>query len=784
MPTAASSAATTATTPTRTSKTASTKGLLAQRDPGLPMPVAKKAGWSDLDVRAVDTVRLLAADAVQKVGNGHPGTAMSLAPLAYLLYQNVLKHDPSDPTWLGRDRFVLSAGHSSLTQYIQLYLSGYGLSLDDLKALRTWGSQTPGHPEVHHTPGVEITTGPLGSGLASAVGMAMAQRRQRGLFDPDAKPGTSPFDHHVYVIASDGDMQEGVSHEACSLAGHQELGNLTVVYDANQISIEDDTDIAFSEDVGARFKAYGWNVVEVDWRKDADGAAYVEDVDALLTAIRSGDKVTDKPTLVVLHTIIAWPAPTKQNTGKSHGSALGEEEIGATKELLGFDPKKSFTVEPAVLKNARDVVRRGKAAHREWDKSFKAWRKANPDRAALLDRILAGRAPDGLAKALPTFPPDEKGVATRAASGKVLAALADVMPELWGGSADLAESNNTTMEGEPSFVPQGKQTREWKGGPFGRTLHFGIRENGMGMILNGIALEGLTRPYGGTFLVFSDYMRPAVRLAAIQQAPVTYVWTHDSIGLGEDGPTHQPIEHLAALRAIPGLDVVRPADANETAAAWAQILTNGNGPAGLCLTRQPVPTWDRKKYGSTSGVAKGAYVLVEESRAGDPDVILVATGSEVQLAVRAAERLEKSKIATRVVSMPCREWFEKQSRSYQDKVLPPAVRARVSVEAGVSMGWHDVVGDAGRCVSIEHFGASADQATLFRQFGFTPEAVVKAAKDSIKAARGAATKAPGVTETNPARAAQSASTDVMGADAQTGSGKAAEAAAASAPSKE
>ncbi|GAA3709089.1 transketolase [Terrabacter ginsenosidimutans] len=785
MPTAASSTAPKAKKPTRSGSTptAKTKGLLAQRDPGLPLPQAKKAGWSDLDVRAVDTTRLLAADAVQKVGNGHPGTAMSLAPLAYLLYQNVMTHDPSDPAWLGRDRFVLSCGHSSLTQYIQLYLSGYGLSLDDLKSLRTWGSLTPGHPEVHHTPGVEITTGPLGSGLASAVGMAMAQRRQRGLFDPDAKPGTSPFDHHVYVIASDGDMQEGVSHEACALAGHQELGNLTVVYDANQISIEDDTDIAFSEDVAARFEAYGWHVVEVDWRQDADGATYVEDVDALLAAIRSGDQVANKPTLVVLHTIIAWPAPTKQNTGKSHGSALGDAEIGATKELLGFDPKKTFTVEPAVLKHARDVVKRGKAAHREWDKAYKAWRKASPDRADLLDRILAGKAPAGLAKALPTFPADEKGVATRAASGKVLTALADVMPELWGGSADLAESNNTTMEGQPSFIPQGKQTREWKGGPFGRTLHFGIRENGMGMILNGIALEGLTRPYGGTFLVFSDYMRPAVRLAAIQQAPVTYVWTHDSIGLGEDGPTHQPIEHLAALRAIPGLDVVRPADANETAAAWAEILTNGDGPAALCLTRQPVPTWDRKKYGKTSGVAKGAYVLVEESRAGDPDVVLVATGSEVQLAVQAAERLEKSRISTRVVSMPCREWFEKQSRSYQDKVLPPAVRARVSVEAGISMGWHDVVGDAGRIVSIEHFGASADQATLFREFGITADAVVKAAKDSIKAAKGSATKAPGVTETNPARAVQSASTDVMGADAQTGSGNAVRAAAASAPSK-
>ena len=782
MLTAASSTAQTAKKPTRSgsTRTAKGKGQLAQRDPGLPLPVAKKAGWNDLDVRAVDTTRLLAADAVQKVGNGHPGTAMSLAPLAYLLYQNVMTHDPSDPAWLGRDRFVLSCGHSSLTQYIQLYLSGYGLSLDDLKSLRTWRSLTPGHPEVHHTPGVEITTGPLGSGLASAVGMAMAQRRQRGLLDPDAEPGTSPFDHHVYVIASDGDMQEGVSHEACALAGHQELGNLTVVYDANQISIEDDTDIAFSEDVAARFEAYGWHVVEVDWRKDADGATYVEDVDALLAAIRSGDKVTDKPTLVVLHTIIAWPAPTKQNTGKSHGSALGDDEIAATKELLGFDPKKTFAVDPAVLKRAREVVKRGKAAHREWDKAYKAWRKANPDRAELLDRVVAGKAPAGLAKALPTFPADEKGIATRAASGKVLAALADVMPELWGGSADLAESNNTTMEGQPSFVPSGKQTREWKGGPYGRTLHFGIRENGMGMILNGIALEGLTRPYGGTFLVFSDYMRPAVRLAAIQQVPVTYVWTHDSIGLGEDGPTHQPIEHLAALRAIPGLDVVRPADANETAAAWGEILRRTDGPAALCLTRQPVPTWDRSTYGKVNGVAKGAYVLVEESRAGDPDVVIVATGSEVQLAVKAAEKLEKSKVATRVVSMPCREWFEKQTRSYQDKVLPPAVRARVSVEAGVSMGWHDIVGDAGRVVSIEHFGASADYQTLYREFGLTAEAVVKAAKESLKAARATTTRAPGVTETNPARAAQSAATDVMGDELKA---PAAKKAAASATSK-
>ncbi|WP_270889404.1 transketolase [Pedococcus sp. 5OH_020] len=723
-----------------------------KRSSELPRPVARKAGWTDLDVRAVDTVRLLAADAVQKVGNGHPGTAMSLAPAAYLLFQQVMTHDPSDPAWLGRDRFVLSAGHSSLTQYIQLYLSGYGLELDDLKALRTWGSLTPGHPEVHHTTGVEITTGPLGSGLASAVGMAMAQRRQRGLLDPDAKPGESPFDHHVWVIASDGDLMEGVSSEASSLAGHQELGNLTVIYDANQISIEDQTNISFSEDVAMRYRAYGWDVVDVDWRGDGRGEDYVEDVDALYTALQRS-KNGKRPTLVRLHTIIAWPAPTKQDTGKSHGSALGDAEVEATKELLGFDPKRTFEVERPVLTHARKVVGRGKAAHKQWNKAYAAWRKADAERAALLDRLVDSRLPEGLDKALPVFPTDtEKGLATRAASGKVLTALADVMPELWGGSADLAESNNTTMEGEPSFIPRSKQTREWKGGPYGRTLHFGIRENAMGMILNGVALEGLTRPYGGTFLVFSDYMRPAVRLAAIQQIPVTYVWTHDSIGLGEDGPTHQPIEHLAALRAIPGLDVVRPADANETAAVWAQVLRNAR-PAGLALTRQNLPVIDRQKYAKTTGVAKGAYVLVDggENGKGKPDVILIATGSEVSIALEARESLERQGVATRVVSMPCREWFEEAGRAYQNRVLPPDVRARVSVEAAVSLGWHDLVGDAGRSISIEHFGASADYKTLYREFGITPEAVVKAAKESLKDARATAgsSAAASVTQTRP-----------------------------------
>ena len=700
------------------------------RSPEISRPVARKAKWTDLDVRAVDTVRVLAADAVQKTGNGHPGTAMSLAPVAYLLYQNVMSHDPSDPTWLGRDRFVLSCGHSSLTQYIQLYLSGYGLELKDLKALRTWGSLTPGHPEVHHTAGVEITTGPLGSGLASAVGMAMAQRRQRGLLDPDAKPGESVFDHHVWVLASDGDLMEGVASEASSLAGHQELGNLTVVYDANQISIEDDTDISFSEDVAKRYEAYGWEVVDIDWRRSTDPAGtpdYTEDVDTLLAALEKSKRSRTRPTLVRLHTVIAWPAPKARGTGKSHGSALGDAEVAATKELLGFDPKKTFEVDKAVLARAREVKKRGKAAHQAWNKRYAAWRKANAERATLLDRLVEARLPEGFEKALPVFPADAKGLATRAASGKVLGALAGELPELWGGSADLAESNNTTMAGEPSFIPTSRQTPAWKGGP-----------------------------YGGTFLVFSDYMRPAVRLAAIQQVPVTFVWTHDSVGLGEDGPTHQPIEHLAALRAMPGLAVVRPADANETAQAWAEILRRGR-PAGIALSRQNLPIVDRTEHAKATGVAKGAYVLIDAA-SGAPDVVIVATGSEVSLALEARLRLEKAGISTRVVSMPCREWFEEQPRSYQNKVLPPSVRARVSVEAGVSMGWHDLVGDSGRCISIEHFGASADAATLFREFGFTPEAVVKAAKDSLAAVR-SSNGVPSVTETAP-RARKDSGTDV------------------------
>jgi transketolase len=714
----------------------STRAATPRRSAALPRPKVRKVGWTETDLRGVDTVRILAADAVQKVGNGHPGTAISLAPLAYLLYQNVMRHDPADLTWLGRDRFVLSCGHSSLTQYIQLYLGGFGLELSDLKALRTWDSKTPGHPEVHHTAGVEITTGPLGSGLASAVGMAMAQRRQRGMLDPDAPRGTSPFDHHIWVVASDGDIMEGVASEASSLAGHQELGNLTLIYDQNHISIEDDTDIAFSEDVGARYAAYGWNVVTVDWRGDGDGSAYVEDVDALYAALMESRTAT-RPTIVILRTIIAWPAPNKQDTGKSHGSALGDEEVAALKELLGFDPDKTFAVDRDVLTHTRSLKKRAKEARKEWDTAYRSWRKADPERAELLDRLVEGRLPADLRKALPTFDADDKGIATRAASGKVLTALAPVMPELWGGSADLAESNNTTMTDEPSFVPPDKQTSEFSGGWYGRTLHFGIRENAMGMILNGIALEGLTRPYGGTFLVFSDYMRPAVRLGAIQKLPVTFVWTHDSIGLGEDGPTHQPIEHLPALRAMPGLAVVRPADANETSVVWGEILRRGE-PAGLALSRQPVPVIDRSEYAAAAKAAKGAYVVADAgSGSGDesPDVIIIATGSEVGLALEARLRLERKDVATRVVSMPCREWFEEQSAAYRRSVLPDEVRARVAVEAAAPLGWRDYVGDAGEIVAIDHYGASADAETLFREFGFTPEAVVKAARSTLKRAR-------------------------------------------------
>jgi transketolase len=693
--------------------------------------------WSDLDRRAVDTVRVLAMDAVEKVGNGHPGTAMSLAPAAYLLFQRHLRHDPSDPTWLGRDRFVLSAGHSSLTLYIQLYLSGYPLKLDDLKSLRTWGSRTPGHPENHLTPGVETTTGPLGQGVGNAVGMAMAARRTRGLLDPDAAPGASPFDHTIYVIASDGDLQEGVSGEVSSLAGTQRLGNLIVIWDDNQISIEDDTSVAFTEDPVARYSAYGWHTQTIDWR-GTDGP-YEEDVPALHAAIETAKATTDRPSFIRLRTTIGWPAPTKQNTGGIHGAKLGADEVAATKRILGVDPEAQFHVDDEVREHSLAILGRGAKIRQEWEENFAAWQSANPDRAALLERLRKRQLPDGWAETIPTFEPGTE-VATRKASGDVLTALAPALPELWGGSADLAGSNNTTPKGEPSFFPPERSSKEFTGDWYGRVLHFGIREHAMGSVLNGIALHGLTLPYGGTFLVFSDYMRPAVRLAAIMQLPVTYVWTHDSIGLGEDGPTHQPVEHLAALRAIPGLDVVRPADANETAVAWRTILehhTSGHPrPAGLCLTRQNVPTFPRGTDGfdDAEGVARGGYVLIDTPSGAEADVILIGTGSEVQLAVAARERLTGEGVEARVVSMPCREWFDSQDDGYRDSVLPPDVRARVSVEAAVAQGWRDVIGDAGRSVSLEHFGASADYKTLFREFGITTEAVIAAAKESISAA--------------------------------------------------
>jgi transketolase len=661
---------------------------------------------------------------------------MSLAPAAYLLFQKIMRRDPSDSTWIGRDRFILSAGHSSLTQYIQFYLGGYGLELKDLEELRTWGSKTPGHPEYGHTDGVEITTGPLGSGFASAVGFAYASRFERGLFDPDAAPGTSPFDHFVYVIAGDGDMEEGITNEAASLAGHQELGNLVVIYDSNQISIEDDTNIAFTEDVHARYLALGWDVRVVDWKKTGE---YIEDVQELADAIEAAKGITDKPSMIILKTIIGWPSPHKQNSGKIHGSALGADEVAATKRVLGFDPEKSFDVDPVVLEHTRQAVDRGKAQHAEWNLEFDAWAAANPDRKVLLDRILSGDVPAGLDDVLPVFEAG-KDVSTRAASGKVINAIAPIMPEFWGGSADLAESNLTTIEGGGSFVPEKWSTHEWAGNPYGRVLHFGIRENAMGAILNGIVLHGSTRPFGGTFLIFSDYMRPMVRLAALMKIPTIYVWTHDSVALGEDGPTHQPVEQLTTLRAIPGLDIVRPADANETAYAWKNILERRKGPAGLALSRQNLPVFERgdgdakdDTLASAKNVTKGAYILAEAA-GGKPDVILIATGSEVQIAVEARQVLAKDGIAARVVSAPCLEWFEEQDAAYRESVLPAEVKARVSIEAGIALGWRPYIGDAGRSISIEHFGASADYKTLYSKFGITTEAAVAAARESLVAA--------------------------------------------------
>lgn len=692
-------------------------------------PTTTDLEWTELDQRAVDTARVLAMDSVQKVGNGHPGTAMSLAPAAYTLFQKVMRHDPADAEWTGRDRFVLSAGHSSLTLYIQLYLAGFGLELDDLKAFRTWGSKTPGHPEYGHTTGVETTTGPLGQGVANAVGMAMAARYERGLFDPETAAGESPFDHHIFAIAGDGCLQEGISGEASSLAGHQKLGNLVLLWDDNHISIEGDTETAVSEDTMKRYEAYGWHVQRVEPKENGD-----LDPAALYKAILAAKAETERPSFIAMRSIIAWPAPNAQNTEAAHGSALGDEEVAATKRVLGFDPEQNFEVADEVLAHTRAALDRGRDAKAEWEKGFAAWRTADSARAAEFDRVAAGELPQGWEEKLPVFEAG-KGVATRAASGKVLQALGAVIPELWGGSADLAGSNNTTIDKTSSFLPVGNPLPE--ADPYGRTIHFGIREHSMAAEMNGIALHGNTRIFGGTFLVFSDYMRNAVRLSALMHLPVTYVWTHDSIGLGEDGPTHQPVEHLASLRAIPGLNVVRPADANETAVVWREILKRytkefGKGaPHGLALTRQGVPTYDREV---TEGAVKGGYVLFEAD-GGAPEVVLIGTGSEVQLAVEAREQLQAAGVPTRVVSMPCVEWFEAQDKSYRDSVLPPSVKARVAVEAGIGLTWHRFVGDAGRIVSLEHFGASADGKVLFREFGFTADAVTSAARESIDAAQ-------------------------------------------------
>ena len=681
--------------------------------------------WNELDDLAVKTAKVLAADAVEKVGNGHPGTAISLAPAAYLLFQKVMRHDPTDDRWLGRDRFILSAGHSSLTLYTQLFLGGFGLELKDLQALRTFGSLTPGHPEYGHTKGVEITTGPLGSGLASATGFAMSTRFERDLFDPNTS-GESPFDHFVYVIASDGDVMEGVSAEAGSLAGHLGLGNLIVIYDSNQISIEDDTNISFSEDVAARYRAYGWETFEVDWTK----GEYKEDVQALYDVIQKAKQNKDQPTFITLKTIIGWPSPEKQNTGKIHGSKLGAEEVAGLKKALGFDPEKDFEVSKEVLDHTRLLMERGKAERKVWQAKFEAWTSANPQGAQLLARLQKGELPSGLQDSLPTFAAGEE-IATRAASGKVLNALATQLPELWGGSADLAESNNTTIEGAGSFVPAKWQTKHWQPTKGGRILHFGIREHAMGAILNGICLSGHTRPFGGTFLVFSDYMRPSVRLAALMQIAPIYVWTHDSVALGEDGPTHQPIEHLTALRAIPNLAVVRPADANETAFAWLEALKRKTSPTALVLSRQNLPILERgANLGSAELLAKGGYVYADADDK-QPDVIIIGTGSELQFAVEAKRELDALGIAARVVSMPCVEWFEEQPQSYKDSVLDPNVKNRISIEAGLTSGWREIVGDKGVSIGINHYGASADYKTLFKEFGITTAAVVNAAKDLI-----------------------------------------------------
>ena len=675
------------------------------------------SNWNAKDDLVVAHARALAMDAVQKVGNGHPGTAMSLAPVAYLLFQKHLVHDPNDSQWIGRDRFILSCGHSSMTLYTQLFLSGYGLELKDLQEFRTWGSLTPGHPEYGHTVGVEMTTGPLGQGVSTAVGMAMATRYERGLFDPATTDGTSIFDHRIWVICSDGDLQEGVSSEAASLAGTQALGSLNVIYDDNRISIEGDTHVAFTEDVSARYRAYGWEVIDVEAQSNGD-----VDLVKLDQAMGSAAKNLKQPTLIRLHTVIAWPSPNARGTAKSHGSALGAEEVAATKSELGLNPEEHFAFPDELLAHVREVKIRGAQAHTAWNKKFEVWKNNEPERAKLLARILSKELPTDWDSLVPTFEAG-KDVATRKASGDVINALAKKLPEMWGGSADLAESNNTTIEGGGSFLPS---TSAMKGAnPYGRIIHFGIREHAMGSIINGIALSGLTKAFAGTFAVFSDYMRPAVRLAALMKLPSIFVWTHDSIGLGEDGPTHQPIEHFAALRAIPDFDLIRPADANEVAAAWKEILKRRKA-CGILLSRQNLPVFDRQVFGSIDGVVRGAYILKEASSA--PKVILMATGSEVALAVTSAMQLEESGVPTRVVSIPCFEWFNEQDQKYKDEVLPPSIKARVSIEAGIAQGWRDYVGDNGASISLEHYGASAGANVLFDKFGFNVANVIETVK--------------------------------------------------------
>jgi transketolase len=676
-------------------------------------------GWIELDDRAVAYARALAADAVQRVGNGHPGTAMSLAPVAYLLFQRHLIHDPSDPAWIGRDRFILSCGHSSLTLYTQLFYSGYGLEMEDLKNFRTWGSLTPGHPEFGHTAGVEMTTGPLGQGVATAVGMAMAARYEMGLIDPHTAPQQSLFNHRIWVICSDGDLQEGVSAEASSLAGTQELGNLNLIYDDNRISIEGDTHNAFTEDVSMRYRAYGWHVVDV--AAASDGSVDIAALDAAMLAAAA--EVT-KPSLIRLKTVIAWPAPTLRGTGKSHGSALGADEIAATKTLLGLNPEEDFAMPIEILDHARAVKTRGAALHTQWNSAFDLWSSSHPESAALLSRLRERELPEGWDAELPVFP-SGKDVATRAASGAVINALAKTLPELWGGSADLAGSNNTSIDGGGSFLPLSSAI---KGADlYGRIIHFGIREHAMGSILNGIALHGLTRIFGGTFAVFSDYMRPAVRLAALMNIASTFVWTHDSIGVGEDGPTHQPVEHFAALRAIPGLDVIRPADANEVVEAWRQSIIR-NRPAGILLSRQNLPVFDREECTSAGGVAKGAYILRD---CDNPVALIIATGSEVALALNVQSALAHDGVNVRVVSAPCLEWFAEQDESYREEVLPPAIPLKVSIEVGIAQGWREIIGDKGIAISLEHYGASADANRLFNEFGFSVENVVQRIKEAL-----------------------------------------------------